>query len=175
MDCNIRTHSLGHKIVLNKFCEKLCQSVFPSSMGSATTNSRARRLSLVFSFSSTAFHRMLRSLHAAGAIGGRNTSCQTSLVFWCNHAESHRSRCISVNSSDMRKPPQRSARLHADDLCFQMIDCHSSSPSFRFLFLLSFRKQWGLATMPISATKLPVAGFCRQLVEYRRLKRRYFL
>ena len=31
MDCNIRTHSLGHKIVLNKFCEKalpVCLSQF---------------------------------------------------------------------------------------------------------------------------------------------------
>ena len=45
-----------------------------SFTGSATTNSLASRLSLVFSVSSTAFQSCSRSIHLDGAIGGSITS-----------------------------------------------------------------------------------------------------
>ena len=45
-----------------------------NSTGSATTNSLASRLSLVFSVSSTAFQSCSRSFHSDGAIGGSITS-----------------------------------------------------------------------------------------------------
>ena len=45
-----------------------------NSMGSATTNSLASRLSFVFSAASTAFQSCSRSFHSGGAIGGSNTS-----------------------------------------------------------------------------------------------------
>ena len=45
-----------------------------NSMGSATTNSLASRLSFVFSAASTAFQSCSRSFHSGEAIGGSNTS-----------------------------------------------------------------------------------------------------
>ena len=51
---------------LMKSCRSWICSSRLSSMGSAATNSRARRLSFAVSVSSTAFHRVSRSCHSAG-------------------------------------------------------------------------------------------------------------
>lgn len=58
---------------LMKSCRSWICSSRLNSMGSAATNSRARRLSFAVSVSSTAFHRVSRSCHSAGAVAGRKT------------------------------------------------------------------------------------------------------
>ena len=66
------------KLFWIKSVRSSCHCAGVSSMGRAGTISRARRLSFVFSFFSTAFHKTLRSFHSGGANSGRNTSCHTS-------------------------------------------------------------------------------------------------
>ena len=69
------------KLLCMKSVSSAIHPSLPSSTGNATTNSRARRLSFVFSASSTAFQRTSRSTHSAGAMFGRKTCCQTSPCF----------------------------------------------------------------------------------------------